>query len=1095
MEKYTNMNISLNWSPDLKALADDLLRKWRDVRQKNSDPFAKICVVINDDFTETWLKKYFLLELGISQIIMDLEFVRLPEFVNAWLFATNHQKSPRERNANQHPYSKNVLSWRIYSILEKASPDGELKELLNYVNGGKGKHAEKRFALSVKLADLYDSYLDSRFWMLREWENNSSTQETNVPEWEIVLYKILQEEDKNTYALEYELALKSDASKAFEFGFPRYQAVFIFDVPFMSRPTLRILEKMSEAMSMTIWLFNPMDDWLAETISEKEAKRKLRKEIKAILDNHRDALENSQKPGEISPDVSKFYDSPEERLLGSMASGARGVIGELFDCSDDVKVLSDDQSLKVRVPLKALKDVQISVHSTYSPRRELETVKDGLHDFLKNEGNAPRDALVLCADWETYAPIIDSIFPPTPEAEDYIPITTESTSESSPIMQSFEKLLEFRKNRFEVSAVFELLDYPAIRSKFGLDEDSVANARDMVKKANIHWGYDDEDVKGILGPDAKNGPYLFTWQRGLDRLTAELLHGFPDNDELLITVGGDIPAKLHPCGHVEGERAQSTAGLWSLVVALKNLRDKLASGEKAKPLEMREICMDIIDTFYDENDNSSRELNAIRKGIRSVSENMLTAGLDGQKIEIEVFLQAIMATLNRHARGRNSSSDTVQFAPLNTYTATPHKFIWICGLNDGAFPRMDHRSSFDVIGRHPTLFDTTSREKDAFALLKATLCAENLLAFSYVGKEMRTNDDIPSSVLLTNLTDYFKARNIKIETFKHPLQGYSRRYFYEWIPHTKDEKQEQGVPRLPPSYSKRYREIAAILNTPKQTPSPIVPFQSPTTIIFLDDLVEFFAHPNQYLFKRRLEAATPWSDTLNDDECMESRLDKTLKRRLALESVPQGQPDAALTVETGNAPDENMGNKAINKAKESLDRDIGFKKSNAKKYTYACLDDTETPLNLAATYKQFLEIPLEEKEIAIQMTSGNVIVLSGNYRTISLKTMDGEPHLHTFLFFDDIYDSTKVEIQIRHLAINAALGGGVATIAFSPDTEHYCPAIDGDEATAKLLSLLERATGPAPEGFPDISKTHPKDDKLPSEWLTPLEGITFITFK
>ena len=1082
------MNFSVNWSPDLKALADDLLEKWKKTRLDKADPFAKTCIVINDAFTEKWLKKHFLLEHRIPQIMMDLEFVRLPEFVNDWLWAVLHHKSPRERDANQHPYSKNVLSWRIYNILENAAPDGEFKELLNYVNGGNGKHAEKRFAMSAKLANLYDEYLDSRFWMLREWEENTRTSDYNLPEWEIALYQKLAQDNRNTYALEYELALQADAKKAFDFGFPKYKAVFLFDIPFMSQPTLRLLEKMSEAMPMTFWLFNPKDDWLAETNSEKEAKRKLRQEIRTILQKHRDALEKSQKPDEIAPDLSKFYDSPEERLLGSLAAGARGVIGELFDyCGGNVEPIDG------RLPLEDLSKLQISVHSTYSPRRELEAVRDGLHDFLKTEGNAPRDALVLCAAWETYAPIIDSVFSPTPGADGYIPITTESTSESSPLFQSFEKLLEFRKNRFEVSDVFELLAFTAIRAKFGLDEDNVDALRNMVKKANIHWGYDDADVKRILNSTDANTKYPFTWERGLDRLTTELLHGFPDNDELLLTVG-NIPAKLHPCGHVEGERAQNVAGLWNLVDALKKLRDKLASGKKKKPLEMRSMLLDILDTFYDDKDNSSLGLNTIRKEIRAVCDNMLTAGLNDHDIEIEVFLQAILSTLDKQATGRNSSTDTVQFAPLNAYTATPHKFIWICGLNDGKFPRMDHRSSFDVIGRHPTLFDTTSREKDAFALLKAMLCAENRLALSYVGKEMRTNDDIPSSVLLTNLTDYFNARNIKFDLFKHPLQGYSRRYFYEWIPHTKDDTKEQDVPKLPPGYSERYREMAALLADSKQEPVSIVPFpleKDGPTRISLDALVEFFAHPNSYLFKRRLGAATPWNDTLDDDECMETKLDKTLKRRLALESVPQGQPDAALTVETGTAPDEAAGKKAINLAKESIDREIAFFKPRTKQYTYACLDDTETPLNLAATYKQFLEIPLEEKEITLQMPSGQVIVLTGSYGTISLKTMDEELQPHTFLFYDKIYDSTKVEIKIRHLAINAVLGGGVATIAFSPDEEHYCPAIDGDEATAKLRSLLERATGPAPEGYPDICKTAPKDDKLPPEWLIPLDGITF----
>ena len=80
-------------------------------------------------------------------------------------------------------------------------------------------------------------------------------------------------EEPETYAKEYEEALGADAAKAFEHGFPRYLAAFVFDIPFIQEPALRLLEKISEALPMTFWNFNPKDDWLAETPSQKEVRR------------------------------------------------------------------------------------------------------------------------------------------------------------------------------------------------------------------------------------------------------------------------------------------------------------------------------------------------------------------------------------------------------------------------------------------------------------------------------------------------------------------------------------------------------------------------------------------------------------------------------------------------------------------------------------------------------------------------------------------------------------------------------------------------------------------------------------------------------
>ncbi|MBR6471887.1 MAG: exodeoxyribonuclease V subunit gamma, partial [Victivallales bacterium] len=1035
----------------------------------------------------------FLLEKKIPQIMMDLEFVRLPEFVNDWLGATVRLESPRERHANQHPYSKSILTWRIYRLLEKAAPDGELQALLNYVNGATEKRATKRYSLSAKLACLYDDYLNSRFKMLRKWEQDSSCHAPvfKVPEWQIALYRELVQENQNSYAKEFEDALSpaTDAKKAFEVGFPRYPAVFVFDIPFIPEPMLRLLEKISEAMPMTFWNFNPKDDWLAETPSQKEVARRLREKIQNDLKKHRVALELAQPPGELSIDIGRFYDSPEERLLGAMASGARGILGALCDdCMGDVETPTEG-----RDPLEAMGNMQISVHRTYSPRRELEAIKDGLHDFLKDERNAPHEALVLCANWETYAPFVDAVFPSMPENAGYIPITMGGIAGSTPLMQSFVKLLEFRKNRFEASAVFKLLDIPAIRTKYGLDENAVDALCDMSRKANIHWGLNDDDVAHILKLDKADGPYPFTWQRGLDRLTAELLYGFPENEELLLTVG-DLPGQLHPIGHVEGERAKSVAALWSLVGDLARIRGEFSQGNKATPETTRERLLEIINTFYVESNDNSLELNRIRTAIHSVAENMLAAGLKDAEIEGEVFIQAMQEAINSQMPGRRTPADAVQFAPLNAYTATPHKFVWICGLNDGVFPRVDRQASFDAIGRHPSLFDATAREKDAFALLKAALCAEKFLSFSFVGKEMRSNEDIPSSVLLTNLTDYFKARQIAFTTYNHPLQGYSHRYFIET---------SQMEAQLPPSYSRTYEEMAKSLDEARKAPanpataSSLVAFPlkvDGVTEIALDDFVEFFAHPNRFLLEKRLKAKTPWTSELNDDECLMATLDKALQKRLALEKVPVNQPPAQLVVEMGNAPDEDSAENAIVNAQNHYERVIEFTQGKGKSKTilYACMGDDGNPLNLAKTYNASLEQPTEDFVLELPMSAGGTVRLKGSYGTIRLQTGDGNSKPHVFFWADGIYDSTLVEIKIRHLVFNAVRDGDITTIAFSPDTMRCCLPLDKNVAEKLLGSLLELATGPTPVEYPDLEKTMPKDDILPKEWLAPLDGIQII---
>ena len=1037
------MNISVKWSSDLSVLAEDLWKCWQAANnQAENDPFKKIAVVINDTATGKWIKEYLLLERKIPQIMMNLEFVMLPEFVNDWLWTVGG-KSLAERQASQHPYSKNVLVWRIFRLLEQASPEGELSELLKYINTGDTKNApERRYALSAKLAALYDDYLNSRYMMLRKWETGNLSNDPAVPQWQYALYKKLAEEEPETYAKEYVEAFQAQADTAFEHGFPRYLAVFVFDVPFIAEPTMRLLEKISEALPMTFWNFNPKGDWLAETPSTNEVKRKLKDSLKACLENHKNRLRDGCQPDseQMAIEVEQFYDSPVERLLGALASGARGTLGALFDIHEDVEVLPGNEAFN------RLQSMDISVHSVYSRRRELEAVRDGLHDFLKTTGAAPHEALVLFADWASYAPIVEAVFPPDSTHEGFIPITMERMQGDTPILKSFGNLLKFRNNRFEVSAVFALLDVPEIRERYGLSESSVEVLRDMVKKANIHWGLDDADVRNTLGLSDESGqatsvPYPFTWQRGLDRLTAELLYGFTD-DRAIIDASKIAP--LHPCGHVEGERAKCVVSLWTLVRDLETLRRKtLPKGHRGVAAQMRDALLDLLPTFYDENGNNYYDFNEIRKAIISVAESVEKALGTGAEIDADVFVKAVQEAICGQLPLRKSNSSAVQFAPLNAYTATPHRFIWICGLND-TFPRMERRPTYDMIGRHPSLFDATSRERNAFALLKATLCAGERLAYSYIGKEMHNNENVTPSVLLNDLTDFFTAMSIPFAHYVHPLQGYSQRYFHQAARYEEI---------LPPTYSKSYEEIHKALADTPQTRTPLEAFrlkEEGVTEIALDDLIEFFSHPNRYLFKKRLGAATPWFEDFDDSECLEAKLDKSIMRDLAL-GEGESNVFAELTVETGGAPDMETAQEAI---------------------------DAVAVHSMAADYNKFEKEKIEETKTIELEINQKIVHLIGNFET----ACQGETR-RTIMFVDNL-DHAKRGICIRHIAANAAYVNGVTTVAFCPGGSQTktCEPCSVADAKGKLSDLLRLAVATLPPEYPDYGMTGTQDDKLPAQW-------------
>ena len=127
------MSLKVNWSDRLENLAEGLFDQWESVESRN--PFSRVCIVVDDMATRNWLQHYFLFrrKSGKRKILANIEFKPLPEFVNDWLAAQVHGTDAEERRPSDHPYAKNVMAWRIDSILRRQDLDDRLDVLKSYI--------------------------------------------------------------------------------------------------------------------------------------------------------------------------------------------------------------------------------------------------------------------------------------------------------------------------------------------------------------------------------------------------------------------------------------------------------------------------------------------------------------------------------------------------------------------------------------------------------------------------------------------------------------------------------------------------------------------------------------------------------------------------------------------------------------------------------------------------------------------------------------------------------------------------------------------------------------------------------------------------
>ena len=783
-----------------------------------------------------------------------------------------------------------------------------------------------------------------------------------------------------------------------------------------------------------------------------------------------------------------MFESPDARLLGALAGGARGVLAAQLDLAEgDCEWVGDEDA----EAFSMLRNIVPEVHVCHSPRRELEAARDALHRFFDEvPGARPSDALVLCADWGTYAPLVPSVFGTGGEGS--VPFALAGgVQETTPVTHSLEELLAFRTNRFEANAVFSLLGVPAIGARFDIDPDGLSVLREMVRENNIHWGYDDADVNSILAVTSPGVNYPFTWRRGLDRFVADALMGPREDPEALVDVGA--LGRLRPCGSVEAERARLVGALNAFVTALARLRAFLKAPHSIEA--WRDRLVSAIDEFYFGDDETEDELAGLRRAVLSATGDALGARAAGKAsgkddpVSGDVMCAAVLAAVKTVVRRVSSAGDVVRVAPLMIGSAVPARFVWICGLSDGAFPRAEHRPAFDLIGRHPTLFDVTVRERDALALLKAAMGARERLALSYVGRNVRSNEKMPAAVPLTDLVEWYEASGLEVKKFQHPLQAYSPRYF------TAAEKPEQA---LPPSYSAANHDAAVALaerqggDAATLATAPFAYAASGDTVIEVDALADFYSRPNHFLARNRLSVnlSRPGYDSLEDEDSLDADLPRDLRRTLLLRGADAVDVDAESErlVESGITMDIAELADALKAEADASEgyrvRLLKYKKSENE--GFACADKTAAEAFVA------WEDEAEPEPYNVELdVDGHHVVVTGCRKTIKLNVLPEGQLAHVFAFSDysSIYDSTKIGAWVRHVAGHAAGGDGFVTAMMCTEdgpVRTYRP-LPQAEARDILTRMVAQAMKPLPFNFAAALNSGDAE-ALPEEFAEALGG-------
>jgi exodeoxyribonuclease V gamma subunit len=842
--------------------------------------------------------------------------------------------------AEVSPFDKAQLVWRLMRLLPALVERPAFEPLRRFIS--RDDDRRKRFQLAERIADLFDQYQMYRSDWLTSWAQGEDIvrdargERQPLPDgqrWQASLWRELvadvarttrggaaQEAMSNSgRAAVHEAFLQRVSAwddDARPPGLPR--RIVVFGISSLPRQSLEALAALARWSQVLMCVPNPCAHYWADIVPDKELLRA----------QHSRQQRRAGAPAELRADELHLHAHP---LLASWGKQGRDFIGLLdeFDSTeareryrpqfagigqridlfeerdaatllqqlqDDIRDLRPLRETQAQwLPVDPSADHSVRFHVAHSAQREVEILHDQLlAAFNADPGLRPRDIIVMVPDIEAYAPHIQAVFGMV-DREDprYVPFSVADRGQrkADPLVGALDMLLGLQHSRVTLSDLLDLLDVPALRRRFGIDESDLPKLRAWMRGANVRWGLHaaHRESLGLPRDDSAAAPH--TWTFGLRRM----LLGY--------AVGGDAQAwrEIEPFGEVGGLDAALLGPLVRLIDELDRAWRTLS--EPATPAEWCGRLRALKHAFFSADDGNDAYTLARLDTILHTWLDACTEADLADTLPLSIVADFWLGQLDEGGLSQRFFAGAVTFATLMPMRAIPFRRVCLLGMNDGDYPRTRVPMDFDLMRGHYRPGDRSRREDDRYLLLEAVLSARDHLHVSWVGRSINDNSKRPPSVLIGQLRDHL-AQGWRLAdqdddspdalvdalTVQHRLQPFSAEYF----PAGADASTHF-------TYAAEWRPVPRVTDAPAFAPDTPLAALAREEPLSLRELADFLKSPVKAFFSQRLRVALDTEEGVNDDlEPFELdglqrwKLQDELIRLHAAELAKGSEDDAAL---------------------------------------------------------------------------------------------------------------------------------------------------------------------------------------------------------
>lgn len=735
------------------------------VAEPLGSPFTTECVVVPTRGIERWLTEQIATEFGArglgDGIAANIEFpfpYRVVEDVLSHI---------PEMALSNEAWAQRAIVLRLEQIIDEYANEKWMWLITRFVAGPDGDRSDgaQRLGAAQKIQRLFAAYGRYRPAMLDAWSAGKNVGPTGdaideAARWQPMLWRVLREQT-NVAAPHEALPAAVDALRGGAGTAELPSRISVYGATSLSPVDLAVFDAISSSVDVHLFLLHPSPAlWRdsAEVVASMNSGR-----IGRADDPNRDLARH--------PILRSWaQDSRELQIMITRATGVMAEFGATTSTAEATSLLGTLQAdiRENREPGRfAGNDHSIQIHSCHGARRQVEVLRDAVLHLLNEDSTLePRDIVIMTPDLDTFAPLIDAVFPANSAAHSGIPdlrvrVADRAPSRTNPLVRFVGTLVELMASRITTSDIAQLIALPEVQRRLGIDSETASEITDLVKDANVRWGLD-ADHRERNGAGSRDE---HTWRRGLDRILTGVF--FDDSPLQFI---GDIA----PLGGIEGDSAVAAGRLALLIerlaAALELLNTPSPTDEWAHKLSTAARLL----VSPERNDEwqwgqLDRLLN---ETFIPESADPVTSMID--LAEVTLLIAPFTEDRPTQLHHRTGNITVCALAPMRS---VPYRIVCVVGMDHDKFPRASRNDGDDLIAVDECIADPDRAAQDRQLLLDALMAARDNFIITYAGRDQLTNADYPPAVPIAELRETIVAMlgeeaGAGVVT-NHPLQGFS----------------------------------------------------------------------------------------------------------------------------------------------------------------------------------------------------------------------------------------------------------------------------------------------------------------------------------